>query len=250
VLRIARDLPPAAREDDSVVQLVALALLHRRQPGDGDRAAVVLERFVERSPRAAAGWALLGRVHHERWATTQQHDALDRAIDAYRRAWEIDRDLYAVTNQSALLAWRGDCEELQSLLPAARAFAADDLATERPDVWRISNALELAVLAGDDDDAIRLASQARAVAPGRWVLESIARVEDRHRNELNPNVAMEWGWMRAMGKRVCFLRESGFKNFRADLGDLLNVGRSCARRTGRGGGLVSGAKLSVAAAFA
>ena len=48
----------------------------------------------------------------------------------------------------------------------------------------------------------------------------IAIVEDRYRPELNPNVAMEWGWMRAMGKRVLFLREQGFAHGRADLGGL------------------------------
>jgi hypothetical protein len=31
---------------------------------------------------------------------------------------------------------------------------------------------------------------------------------------------MEWGWMRAMGKRVLFLREKGFAHGRADLGGL------------------------------
>lgn len=48
----------------------------------------------------------------------------------------------------------------------------------------------------------------------------IAIVEDRYRPELNPNVAMEWGWMRAMGKRVHFLRERDFAHGRADLGGL------------------------------
>ncbi|HEX2121681.1 MAG TPA: hypothetical protein VHL59_08570, partial [Thermoanaerobaculia bacterium] len=45
----------------------------------------------------------------------------------------------------------------------------------------------------------------------------IAIVEDKYRAELNPNVAMEWGWMRAMGKPVLFLMEKSFKEQRADL---------------------------------
>jgi hypothetical protein len=48
----------------------------------------------------------------------------------------------------------------------------------------------------------------------------VAIVEDRYRPELNPNVAMEWGWMRAMGKRVLFLRERSFAHGRADIGGL------------------------------
>jgi|GEM_PF-957775 hypothetical protein len=49
----------------------------------------------------------------------------------------------------------------------------------------------------------------------------IAIVEDRYRPELNPNVAMEWGWMRGMGRRVLFLREKSFHNDRADWSGLV-----------------------------
>jgi len=50
----------------------------------------------------------------------------------------------------------------------------------------------------------------------------IAVVEDKYKDELNPNVAMEWGWMRAMDRKILFLLEEKFENFRADLGDLLH----------------------------
>jgi hypothetical protein len=46
-------------------------------------------------------------------------------------------------------------------------------------------------------------------------------IEDRYRSELNPNVAMEWGWMRAMGRQVLYLRESGFSRERADMMGLI-----------------------------
>lgn len=42
-------------------------------------------------------------------------------------------------------------------------------------------------------------------------------MEDKYRPELNPNVAMEWGWMRAMGKKILFLLEEEFNHGRADL---------------------------------
>jgi hypothetical protein len=44
----------------------------------------------------------------------------------------------------------------------------------------------------------------------------VAIVEDQYRAELNPNVALEWGWMKGMGKRVYFLMESKFVHGRAD----------------------------------
>jgi hypothetical protein len=44
----------------------------------------------------------------------------------------------------------------------------------------------------------------------------VAIVEDHYKPELNPNVALDWGWMRAMGKEVLFLVETDFKHRRAD----------------------------------
>jgi hypothetical protein len=50
----------------------------------------------------------------------------------------------------------------------------------------------------------------------------VAIVEDRYRKELNPNVAMEWGWMRAMGKPVLYLMEQTFSSPRADIDGFVN----------------------------
>jgi len=49
----------------------------------------------------------------------------------------------------------------------------------------------------------------------------IAIVEDKYLPELNPNVAMEWGWMRGMGRNVLYLVEQGFGRVRADWGGLI-----------------------------
>lgn len=49
----------------------------------------------------------------------------------------------------------------------------------------------------------------------------IAIIEDKYKLELNPNVAMEWGWMRAMGKPVLFLVEQSFVHGRADWDGLI-----------------------------
>jgi hypothetical protein len=49
----------------------------------------------------------------------------------------------------------------------------------------------------------------------------IAIVEDKYAPELNPNVAMEWGWMQGMGRDVLYLREESFSHERADWTGLL-----------------------------
>jgi hypothetical protein len=49
----------------------------------------------------------------------------------------------------------------------------------------------------------------------------IAIVEDKYLPELNPNVALEWGWMEGMGRSVLYLREEEFKHDRADWTGLI-----------------------------
>lgn len=75
----------------------------------------------------------------------------------------------------------------------------------------------------------RVASDVR-YHPGLWdnvelyllgCSRGIAIVENKYLPELNPNVAMEWGWMRGMGRSVLYLIESSFDQQRADWGGLI-----------------------------
>lgn len=45
----------------------------------------------------------------------------------------------------------------------------------------------------------------------------VAILEDRVANEFNPNVALEYGFMRALNKPVLLLADAGFRNLRADI---------------------------------
>jgi len=49
----------------------------------------------------------------------------------------------------------------------------------------------------------------------------IAILESKYKPELNPNVAMEWGWMRGMGRQILPLVEKDFGYKRADWGGLI-----------------------------
>lgn len=52
----------------------------------------------------------------------------------------------------------------------------------------------------------------------------VAIVESKYKPELNPNVALEWGFMRALGKDVLFLMEKEFSHSRADWEGFLKQG--------------------------
>jgi hypothetical protein len=45
----------------------------------------------------------------------------------------------------------------------------------------------------------------------------VAVLEDRAKDEFNPNVALEYGFMRALDKRTLLLTDLGFRNLRADI---------------------------------
>jgi len=49
----------------------------------------------------------------------------------------------------------------------------------------------------------------------------VAIVENKYQNELNPNVTMEWGWMRGMNRDVLYLVENTFDLTRADIAGLI-----------------------------
>jgi len=50
----------------------------------------------------------------------------------------------------------------------------------------------------------------------------IAIVQDKVKKELNPNVAIEWGWMLGLNRRVLYLVEKDFKRERADWKGMSN----------------------------
>lgn len=51
--------------------------------------------------------------------------------------------------------------------------------------------------------------------------KAIAIVESKHTNELNPNVTMEWGWLRSTDREVLYLVEKDFLKDRADISGLI-----------------------------
>jgi hypothetical protein len=51
--------------------------------------------------------------------------------------------------------------------------------------------------------------------------KAIAIVESKHTDELNPNVTMEWGWLRSSDRHVCYLVEKDFNRDRADIKGLI-----------------------------
>jgi len=102
--------------------------------------------------------------------------------------------------------------------PPAKAKSGDAVLLERI-IEAVCNAVRscdyVPRMARDKDHAPMLWKNVEFYLAG--CIAGIAIIEDKYCPELNPNVALEWGWMRAMNKRVLCLVESSFTHLRADL---------------------------------
>ncbi|MGC1711932.1 MAG: TRAFs-binding domain-containing protein, partial [Methyloceanibacter sp.] len=102
---------------------------------------------------------------------------LKSAIDAYLAGFEADwRDAYPGINAVTLMEMMPKPDARQAeILPVVRYSAARKTA-RAPDYWDHATLLELAVLAGDEDDADVKLGEALAVARASWELESTGAI--------------------------------------------------------------------------
>jgi tetratricopeptide (TPR) repeat protein len=175
VIRVVKGFPPDLRDEPLVRQQYALAL---NRSGDRDAAERELTALIERTGGDSETYGILGRIYKDRWLETNERRELDRAIDAYRRGYELDRtDYYPGINLATLLTVRGDNaarDELKDLVPSLRQLLADRATAGPTDYWQLATSLELAVLAEDYPAAEALLEQVVARAAAPWMLESTA----------------------------------------------------------------------------
>ena len=175
MVRVADSFPPDLRDDPSVVHQVALAL---NRSGQREAAENELTALIDRTGGDSETYGLLGRIFKDRWRQSGERQELDRAIDAYRRGYELDRtDYYPGINLATLLTVRGDAQaraELEQLLPDLRRVLSVRASSGQADYWELATGVELAVLAEDYPAAEDLLGQALARAAAQWMLESTA----------------------------------------------------------------------------
>jgi hypothetical protein len=187
LIRAASDLPPAVADDPQVLQLTALALNRRSQPGDQERAVGLMRRLVDETGGDAETFGILGRIYKDRWRATNDRDALENAIACYRRGFELQpTDYYTGFNAAALLFMQNEPSadaELSSLLPKVKAVLQERLASEKIEYWELSVAIEIAVMEHDWAEARSLLERALALQPPAWSrmssVESLERLGRR-----------------------------------------------------------------------
>jgi hypothetical protein len=164
-----------------VQEQLGLAL---NRAGRGEEAERVLLALIGNRGPSSETYGLLGRVYKDRFARARQSDAppvaqglLDRALDAYLSGFEADwRDAYTGVNVLTLMELHDPPDPRGAELLPIVAYAVERrIALGKADYWDQATRLELAILRGDEDAALRSLTDALAIVREPWEAETTAR---------------------------------------------------------------------------
>ena len=156
---------------------LALNRLGRRR-----EAEAVLQALITRGDATNETHALLGRVYRDIWNLAERDGQVDdarrhleKAIDAYLRAFETDwRDPYPGLSALNLLA-QLDVHDprLAETLPVVRYGMKRRMADAQPEFWDLATTIDLAVLADDQRSAQTALRQLQALPRDTWMIDVV-----------------------------------------------------------------------------
>lgn len=181
MIRLVAEMTEPLRRTVLVREQYGFALNRAKRSEDAE---TVLRGVIEDHGASSETFGLLGRVYKDRWeaeldggSPLKARGHLDNAIDAYRRGFEADwRDAYPGVNAVTLMELRdpgGPAQ--QEILPVVRYANRRRIAEGAPDYWDHATRMELAIIAGDRDEAYAGAQAALAVVRETWEPETTAR---------------------------------------------------------------------------
>ncbi|HJT48825.1 MAG TPA: TRAFs-binding domain-containing protein [Nitrososphaeraceae archaeon] len=181
IINLVQKMSPALANTVMVQEQLALAL---NRDGKGEDAESVLLDLIKKRGPSSETYGILGRVYKDRWEVTYKSGdellaagLLDQAIEAYLHGFEADwRDAYPGVNAVTLMEIREPPDPRRTKLIPVVEYAVDRrIATGKPDYWDYATRLELAVLAKDQDTAIKSTSNALALLREPWEAETTVR---------------------------------------------------------------------------
>ena len=181
MVELVTKMPRSLAETQTIQEQLALALNRLGRPGDAEE---VLLKLLERHGPNSETYGILGRVYKDRWekASSQGNSLearllLDKAIDAYRRGFEVDwRDAYPGINAVTLMELKDPPDpQRERLLPVVTYAAERKTSTGKPDYWDHATVLELAVLARDEQRARAAFAAMLPLIRASWEPETTAR---------------------------------------------------------------------------
>jgi tetratricopeptide (TPR) repeat protein len=180
MIELAKKMPPPLASTVMVQEQIALAM---NRAGKGDEAErVLLDLIANRGPSSET-YGILGRVYKDRWeAALKQGEhilargLLDKAIDAYLKGFEADwRDAYPGVNTVTLMELKESPDpRKEQIIPVVRYAVERKIASGKPNYWDYATLLELAVLAKDEEKAVKALGDALASIREVWEPETTA----------------------------------------------------------------------------
>jgi hypothetical protein len=183
-------MPKNLQQQVRVRQMRAFAYNRRAespqpQPGDRGTALAILEELQDEQGYNPETCGLIGRIYKAQakeagaaGKTVKAGQYLSKAIEAYTRGFEADwRDYYPGINAITVLDAKGDEESLTEkdrLLPVVRFSVQQKMGGGTPTYWDYATLLELAVHAGDPQEANKIMADVLAAADEKWCLKSTA----------------------------------------------------------------------------
>ncbi len=181
MIDMVKKMSPPLAATVMVQEQLALAL---NRAGKGEEAERVLLDLISKRGPSSETYGILGRVYKDRWETAVKRGEkilarglLDKGIDAYLKGFEADwRDAYPGVNAVTLMELEDppDPRRLQ-LIPVVTYAVERKIGAGKPDYWDYATLLELAVLAKDEEKAMKALSDALAAVREVWEPETTAR---------------------------------------------------------------------------
>jgi hypothetical protein len=181
MIDLVKKMSPPLAETVMVQEQLALALNRAMK---GEEAERVLLKLINKRGPSSETYGILGRVFKDRWESAVKSGEkilaiglLDKATDAYLKGFEADwRDAYPGVNAVTLMELKDPPDPRRlNLIPVITYGVERKIASGKPDYWDYATLLELAVLAKDEEKAMKALRDALAAIREVWEPEATAR---------------------------------------------------------------------------
>jgi len=184
MLSLYEQLPADVKGAVMVRQQYALALNRWAQPGDREKATIVLQTLLEERGASAETYGILGRVYKDLYKEAKQAGKLtakgylEKAIEAYTKGFECEPvDYYPGVNAINLLLQEGSEEAQQQaerLTPLVSFAVARKGGASSSDYWDLATVLELAMIGRDEKVALHVLPKVLIAAEAGWMVKTTA----------------------------------------------------------------------------
>lgn len=150
----------------------------------GEEAENILLNLIEKRGPSSETFGILGRVYKDRWEQAEKSgekilakSLLNKAINAYLKGFEADwRDAYPGINAITLMELKEPPDpRREKLIPVVTYAVERRVEAGKPDYWDHATLLELAVLAKNEDAALKTLGDSLASIREVWEPETTAR---------------------------------------------------------------------------